>query len=100
HWSRAEFDSRAPGMDWGEYLGAAGLGGQPVFVVWQPGAVTGISALVREVPLETWKEHLALRELERSGDYLTKAFVEERFDFFSKGLSGIPVLRERWKRAV
>ena len=38
----------APGLDWTAFFAAAGLGGQPTFVVWQPGAVTGIAALVRE----------------------------------------------------
>ena len=51
HWSRKDFDARAPGLDWEEYFAAAGLGEQTGFIVWQPSAVTGLSALVANQPL-------------------------------------------------
>src|SRR5579863_415846 len=46
HWRRAEFTQRAPGLDWTAFFDAAGLAAQQEFVVWQPGAVTAMSALV------------------------------------------------------
>jgi putative endopeptidase len=100
HWTRAQLDTRAPGLDWQGYLTAAGLEKQGSFVIWQPGAVTGISALVRSQPLESWRAWLAYHTVSQLSSYLPKAFVEERFAFFDKVLSGTPVLRERWKRAV
>ena len=45
-WKRADFDKKAPGVDWGRLLGAAQLGNQQDFIVWQPGAVTKLAALV------------------------------------------------------
>jgi putative endopeptidase len=42
-WKRADFGVKAPGMDWGAYFTAAGIAGQPEFIVWQPSAVTGTS---------------------------------------------------------
>jgi predicted metalloendopeptidase len=100
HWSRKDFDRKAPGLDWQEYFTAAGLGGQSDFIVWQPAALTGIAALVASQPLETWKEYLTVRALERASPYLPKAFVDERFDFYGKTLSGTPQLRDRWKRGI
>src|SRR5882672_92634 len=100
HWSRKDFDAKAPGLDWQEYFAAAGLDEQPEFVVWQPSAVTGLSALVASQPLETWKEYLTLRALERASPYLPKAFVMERFAFYGKTLTGTPQIRDRWKRAI
>lgn len=100
HWTRQDFDTRAPGLDWTAFFTAAGLAGQPVFVVWQPGAVTGISALVAGQPLETWKDYLNFRTIERASAYLPAAFVEESFNFYSKVLAGTPKLRDRWKRGV
>ena len=32
--------------------------------------------------------------------YLSSAFVEENFDFYGRTLSGVPEMRERWKRGV
>ncbi|HQR45415.1 MAG TPA: M13 family metallopeptidase [Thermoanaerobaculia bacterium] len=100
HWRRSDFAAKAPGLDWTLYFAAAGLAAPERLVVWQPAAVTGISALVRDVPLGTWKEYLALRTLERAAPFLPKAFVEERFAFYGTALTGQPRLSDRWKRAV
>ena len=100
HWSRADFDTRAPGLDWQAFLGAAGLAHQNRFVVWQPGAVKGIAALAASEPLETWKDYLRYHALERASNYLSKAFVQESFEFNQHVLAGTPQLRDRWKRAV
>jgi len=100
HWSRADFDHRAPGLDWTAFFDAAGLGGQSTFVVWQPTAPVGVAAAVKAVPIATWKDYLAARAIDRAAPTLPKAFVDAHFDFHSRTLAGTPALRERWKRAV
>lgn len=100
HWTRAELDAKAKGMDWAAYLGAAGLSGQKRFVIWQPAAFTGEAALVASVPLDTWKDYLAFHYIDRSSGVLSKAFVDESFAFYGKTLSGTPQLTARWKRGV
>ncbi|MGZ6970645.1 MAG: M13 family peptidase, partial [Thermoanaerobaculia bacterium] len=100
HWARADFPVNAPGLDWFLYFGAAGLGGQASFVVWQPGAVTGLAALVESEPLATWKEYLTFRTLSRAATYLPKALVDQQFAFDGTTLTGAEKLRDRWKRAV
>ena len=99
-WSRADFDTKAEGMDWGAYFGAAGLGIQKRFVVWQPQALTGEAALVGSEPLEAWKDYLAYHAILHGAGVLPKAFVDERFAFYGKTLAGTPELAARWKRAV
>src|SRR3954471_19533988 len=54
-WKRADFDKKAPGVDWGRLLGAAQLGNQPDFIIWQPGSVTKTAALIGSEPLDVWK---------------------------------------------
>jgi putative endopeptidase len=100
HWSRQEFDSRAPGLDWQAFFAAAHLDRQTQFQVWHPAAVTGLSALTASQPLEIWKDYLTVRAIEHASPYLSRAFVDERFAFYGKELSGTPKLRERWKRGV
>ncbi len=100
HWARKDFAGRAPGLDWDAFLGAAGLARQEEFVVWQPSALTGLSALTASQALETWKDYLRFHAIERYGAYLPKAFVEEDFAFHGRVLSGTPQLRPRWKRAM
>ena len=100
HWSRADFDKNAPGLDWTAYFTAAGLARQGDFVVWQPGAMTGIAALAASEALDTWKDYLVFRALEHAAGVLPKAFVDEHFAFHGTVLNGTPQLRDRWKRAV
>ncbi|HEY1581245.1 MAG TPA: M13 family metallopeptidase N-terminal domain-containing protein [Terracidiphilus sp.] len=63
-WKPADFLAKAPGLDWTEYFHAAGLDQQTSFIVWQPSAFTGESALVASTPLEDWKEWLAFHTIE------------------------------------
>jgi putative endopeptidase len=99
-WKQSDFVTKAPGLDWPEYFHAAGLGKQTNFIVWQPTAFAGESALVASTPLDTWKDWLAYHLIEAHANVLPKAFVDERFDFFSKTLSGTPQQRPRWQRGV
>ncbi|RXQ98910.1 M13 family metallopeptidase [Pseudoxanthomonas composti] len=99
-WRRADLDQRAPGLDWQAFLEAAGLQDQQDFIAWQPGAISGISALVDSQPLDTWKDYLVFHALDRASPFLPKALADESFEFYSKTLNGVPQQRERWKRAV
>ncbi len=99
-WKRAQFTSRAPGLDWTDFFLGAGLSQAPVVIVWQPSATKGLAALVASVPLATWKEYLVFHAIDRSAPLLPKAFVQEHFAFYGQTLSGTPQLSARWKRAV
>src|SRR6185437_6181839 len=85
---------------WTAFFAAAGLGAQREFVVWQPGAVSVLSALTASQPLEVWQDYLRFHLIERNSAYLPRAFVEEHFAFHSRVLQGTPQQRPRWKRAV
>jgi putative endopeptidase len=99
-WKREELAGKAPGLDWPTLLEAAGLKDPAVFIVWHPKAVTGLSALAAKEPLDAWKDWLTFHTIERAGSFLPKAFVDERFNFYGKTLSGTPELRPRWQRGV
>jgi endothelin-converting enzyme/putative endopeptidase len=99
-WKVADFAVKAPGLDWGEYFRGAGLSQQTSFIVWQPTAFAGESALVASTELQTWKDWLTFHLIEDYGGALPKTFTDERFAFFAKILSGTPEQRVRWKRGV
>ncbi len=99
-WTRSDFETRAPGMDWGAFLSAAGLDRQQAFIVWNPAAVAGLAALAQGAPLETWKEYLAAHALEQAAPFLPRAFVEEHFRFHGTALQGTTRMLERWQRGV
>jgi putative endopeptidase len=87
-WKQADFASHAPGLDWAEYFRGAGLSQQASFIVWQPTAFTGESALVASMPLDTWKDWLAFHLIDTYATVLPKSFADERFAFFGTALSG------------
>ncbi len=94
-WSPADFPAKAPGLDWPAFFSAAGLGSQASFIVWQPSAFTGESALVASQPLEAWKDLLTYHLIEANATGASKKLADERFDFFGKSLSGTPAQRPR-----
>lgn len=101
HWLRQEFGVRAPGLDWRAFFAAAGLPkNQRQFIVWQPGAVSGIAALAASEPLATWKDYLMLHAMEHRAALLPKAVVAEYFAFHGTAINGTPQQKERWKRAI
>jgi endothelin-converting enzyme/putative endopeptidase len=97
-WKQADFAAKAPGLDWTAYFKGAGLNQQASFIVWQPTAFAGESALVASVPLDSWKDWLAYHLIEAYATVLPKALVEERFAFFGKVLQGTTEQRPRWQR--
>jgi endothelin-converting enzyme/putative endopeptidase len=99
-WNQADFAAKAPGLDWAEYFRGAGLSDQTSFIVWQPAAFSGESALVASIALETWKDWMAYHVIEEYAGVLPKTLADERFAFFGKTLSGTPVQSPRWERGV
>ena len=99
-WTQADFNAKAPGLDWAEYFRGAGLTKQASFIVWQPTAFAGESALVESTPLETWKDWMAYHLIEEYAPYLSKAIADENYAFFGGVLQGTPQQRPRWQRGV
>ena len=97
----AKLAELAPGYDWQSWLAASGLKGKADYlIVSQPSYLKGFSEVLNRVPLETWKTYLQLHLVESYANYLSKAFVDERFAFNGTTLSGTPQLEARWKRGV
>ncbi len=80
-WKRADFPVKAPGIDWNSYFASAGLAGQVDFIVWQPSAVIGTSALVESESLDLWKDYLTLHLIEHYALVLPKALAAEHLAF-------------------
>jgi putative endopeptidase len=99
-WRLSDFPERAPGLDWPRYFEAAGLAGQPLIIVWHPSAVTGLSALAARESLDTWKDYLTFRAVDRASRLLPRAFADEQFRFYGTVLTGAKQPRDRWRRGV
>jgi len=91
----------APGYDWNTWLKASGLQGKATYlIVSQPTYLKGFTDVLNSVPLATWKAYLQFQTVNSYANYLSKAFVDQRFSFNGTTLAGIPELEPRWKRGV
>ncbi len=68
--------------------------------VWQPSYLKGLEQVLGSEPLTAWQHWLAVQLIRSNAPYLSSAFVNENFSFYSAKLSGVQELRERWKRGV
>ena len=89
-----------PGFDWAAWARPQGLDRTSEWVIGQPSFFTGFAAMVPKTPLATWKAWLASQVITLHAPFLSDDFVNARFDFFNKTLSGQQQLRPRWKRGV
>jgi putative endopeptidase len=99
-WKRADFSLKAPGMDWKAYFKEAGVAGQSEFIVWQPSAVIGTSALVGSESIDLWKDYLRFHLLEHYASVLPKAVVAEDFAFYGTILSRRQQMPDRSGTAI
>jgi putative endopeptidase len=99
-WKRGDFTVKAPGMDWDAYFTSAGVAGQPEFIVWQPSAVAGASALVGNESIDIWKDYLRFHLIEHYASVLPKAIATEGFAFYGTILSGARQMPDRSNSAI
>ena len=97
-WSKADFATKAPGLNWRAYFVAAGLDAQPALMVWHPSAFTSTSNLVKNVSLTDWKDYLRFHAINQSVAVLPQPFFDERFKL-SATINGLKTPEPRWKYA-
>jgi len=89
-----------PGFDWNVYLKTLGIERVQSFNVTQPEFYKALEAQIASRSLEDIKVYLRWHATHAAAAYLSKPFVNETFEFFSKTLRGVPELKPRWKRCV
>ncbi|HYW14810.1 MAG TPA: M13 family metallopeptidase [Allosphingosinicella sp.] len=99
-WSRADLETRAPGIDWGALLDAAQLRGARKFQAYHAGAIPRLAALVGSEPLQNWKEWLAFHMLSQQANVLPKPIRDASFAFNGTALSGTKMQRPRDQLAL
>jgi predicted metalloendopeptidase len=95
-----ELTSKLPGFDWKAWARPQGVDQAAAVALLQPAFFVQFTALVPALPLEDWKAWLAARYLTAMAPYLSRPFVDARFDFFGRELTGQSEPRVRWKVGV
>ena len=92
--------SYAPAVDWRVYLDAAGAKGLQGVVLNENTAIQKLAQTYGATPLETLKAWQAFHTTDQASPYLSKRFVDSRFEFAERALQGVEAQRPRWKRGV
>ncbi|HLS03872.1 MAG TPA: M13-type metalloendopeptidase [Actinomycetales bacterium] len=94
-----EIAPQFPWRLWLEHMGAPEHTLDAI-VVHQPDFFSALSDHLVEEQLPAWLDWLAFNVVSSAAPYLSGEFVAANFDFYGRKLSGVPQLRERWKRGV
>ena len=100
--SFTELTSLAPSFNWQLWITTSNTPAHVLeqVVVRQPSYFEGLSKLIESFDTDKWRSWLTWHIISGASPYLNKALVDENFNFYGTTLSGIPKLKERWKRAV
>lgn len=98
--SREETERLLPGFAWAEYWKAAGAPKTDSVNVKQVDYTKSLQNVIDEIPLEDWKTYFKWGVLRNAAPYLSSAFDQEHFNFYSKTLTGTEEQRAQWRRGV
>jgi endothelin-converting enzyme/putative endopeptidase len=96
----SDLDKISPDFHFGTFFTDLGAPKFEKLNVNVPAFVKGLSEGLKTFPLQDWKDYLTWHAVHAAAPYLSKAFVQENFDFYGRTLSGTPEMRPRWKRCV
>ncbi|WP_234735199.1 M13 family metallopeptidase [Tellurirhabdus bombi] len=98
-YSVAELTKLTPNIDWKPFL-ATMTAKTDTVLVGQPEYYQALSSLLATTPIEVIKDKLAFNFIDDNASLLSAPFVQARFEFKGKILSGQQQLSERWKRVA
>ena len=99
-YTRAELAKLTPAFDWNAYWKAIGLPAPADLNVTEPEFFKELQAQLARRPAAEWQTYLRWHLAHENARFLSAAFVNANFEFYSKYLRGVTELQPRWKRCV
>ncbi|MGA2623762.1 MAG: M13 family metallopeptidase [Bacteroidota bacterium] len=96
--SQKDLSALTPAFEWNRFFVSVGWSTPGDVNVGQPEFFKEVNAMLKDIPLESWKNYLKWRVLNGSAPSLSSAFVNEHFKFHGAALTGAKELQPRWKR--
>ncbi len=98
----AQFTAESPGIDWEAWRSGIDASRDQLarVVVTGPKANATAAKVWANTPIDELRDYLRVSVLRSYAQFLPKAFVDAKFDFFSTILNGVEAAPERWKRGV
>src|SRR5207253_10210035 len=98
--SLANAQAIIPNFSLAEYMKIRGIPSGTDIDFQQPTFFKEVNTMLTDVPLASWKTYLRWMVLSSVANSLSKAFVDEQFNFQGKYLSGTKEQQPRWKRCA
>ena len=96
----ADLKKQYDGLDWDVYFKTVGLDSVQKINIGQPRTLKAVNDLLKTLSEQEMRDYLAFNCIDGAAPYLSDDFVNARFDFYSKTLSGKEQIESRWKRAL
>ena len=97
--SLQQLQALSPTFPWERYFGALGMQVQALNVA-APDFIKAMEAVIMSEPLPALQAYLRWHLVHAQARWLSTAFVDEDFNFYSRTLTGARELQARWKRCV
>ena len=98
--TRASLAKLAPTLDWDAWFAALGAAEPGEFNVTEPAFVVATAQAAQEVPLDVWRAYLTVQLLDEAALRLPQAFVDARFDYRGRAISGLQQPAPRAERVI
>lgn len=95
-----EADRRHPTFAWRAFFAAQGIAPPPYFSLATPSFHAAVEAMLREVPVATWRAYLRFHTIDQMAVHLDDATVALHHRFHGELRRGQRVLTPRWKRVL
>ena len=96
----ADLREMAPSFDWPAYFSALKAPQFEIINVAPSSFFKELDTLLKNEPLANWKNYLRFHLANGYSPYLSSAFVQQNFDFYTKYLRGAKEMQPRWRRCV
>lgn len=95
-----EFTAMMPAFNLEEYRKTVGMPEFREIIVGQPDFAAGISDLIANTDISTWKNYLTWKTLNHYAEHLDEKFEKEHFDFYQGVLTGKSQMKPMNERAI
>ncbi len=96
----AQLKTLTPNFDWAAYFKGINAPKFAEINIGQPDFFRGVDKMLASVAIDDWKTYLRWHLVHDAASALSNAFVNEKFDFYSKTLTGTKEMLPRWRRCV
>ena len=98
--SLADADKLAPNFPWTKFFESQGVEAPKMFSLAIPAFHAEVSKMLADTPVPVWKSYLRFHTVDGASPFLSKAFVQENFNFYNQTLRGQKEMRPRAKRVL